>query len=165
VELNSILQAVFDPNPLTRITLSELRNRIMSCPRLTNAPTAMDSPPLSEISDASDYQMPVEFIPESPLTPPDSAPATPHCQSAQDPFNYAKPLVSYPSDNSFVSQYYDAPLPESDVVPVPPMDYVTHESTESSSSFWQFPFLRRNVEVDKYISRLVQPQHGGVRVF
>jgi len=59
------------------------------------------------------------------------------------------------------------PLPLSvlDVAPIPSMDYVTHESTESPPSFWQFPFLRRNVEVDKYISRLVQPQHAGVRVF
>jgi len=49
-ELDMILRRIFEINPAKRITIPELRYRILTCPRFTtNGP--MDSPPLSETSD------------------------------------------------------------------------------------------------------------------
>lgn len=45
-ELNDILVRIFDPQPKTRITLPELRERIQTCPRLTVS-AAPPSPPAS----------------------------------------------------------------------------------------------------------------------
>jgi len=47
-ELNDILGLIFTPNPDTRITLSELKARILACSRFTEAPTmALPTPPAS----------------------------------------------------------------------------------------------------------------------
>lgn len=43
-ELNAILRRIFEPNPRKRITLEELRNAIIRCPRLTVYPSASPSP-------------------------------------------------------------------------------------------------------------------------
>lgn len=48
-ELNTILGRIFDQNPDHRISLAELRNRILACPRFTvpAAPAVVDTPPVS----------------------------------------------------------------------------------------------------------------------
>jgi serine/threonine protein kinase len=48
-ELNSVLRRVFELNPAKRITIPELRYRILACHRLTTT-GPLDSPPLSEAS-------------------------------------------------------------------------------------------------------------------
>lgn len=44
-ELNDILGRIFNPNPEQRITLPELRNRIMACSRFTVPPMSTIAPP------------------------------------------------------------------------------------------------------------------------
>jgi len=54
-ELDSVLRRIFELNPAKRITIPELRYRIMQCHRLTTSP--LDSPPLSETSSTSDISV------------------------------------------------------------------------------------------------------------
>lgn len=131
-QLNAILQRVFEPNPLKRISVPELRARIMACPRLTTTgsssavPGAIPSPPLSEASD-SDYQLVDAFAlpgaayagqpPTGTLTPPDSAPSS--SVSSASSASYAGGGVVLPS----------------------PMDFVPHAAVPRS--FWQLPLFRR----------------------
>ncbi|KAI9851028.1 MAG: hypothetical protein M1838_004639 [Thelocarpon superellum] len=49
-ELDSILRRIFECDPLKRITIAELRERIIHCPRFTSQRTALPSPPISEPS-------------------------------------------------------------------------------------------------------------------
>jgi len=55
-ELDSVLRRVFEINPAKRISISELRYRILSCHRLTTT-GPLDSPPLSEASTTSDISI------------------------------------------------------------------------------------------------------------
>jgi serine/threonine protein kinase len=165
--LNAILQRVFEPNPMKRITVRELRARIMTCSKMTNGPGIIDSPPLSEASN-SDFQvdgfnLPTSSsYPESPagtMTPPDSAPATPHNQSLLYPYAFNKALVSHPSDISSSSSSYYPDAESSPVVLPSSLDFVP-----SGRSFWhQFPLFRRE-EVRSMNAQLV-PQQQGVPVF
>jgi serine/threonine protein kinase len=137
-QLNAILQRVFEPNPLKRIGVPELRARIMACPRLTTTaassaaaaavPGPIPSPPLSEASD-SDYQLVDTFAlpgaayagqqpPAGTLTPPDSAPPSSASSSASSS-SYADGGVALPS----------------------PMDFVVPHAVPRS--FWQLPLFRR----------------------
>lgn len=159
--LNSILQRVFEPNPMKRISIHELRARIMACPRLTNTPTVIDSPPLSEVSDASfqgvdNFHLPGSAYPcEAPagtITPPETPPSTPHNQSSAS-YAYNKPLVSHPSDISSPSSSY---YPDAETTPAvlpSSLDFVP-----STRSFWQFPLFRRE-EVHNMNAQLAQ--HNG----
>lgn len=47
-ELNSILCRIFEPDPRKRITLDELRDAIIYCPRFTVYPSATESPALDD---------------------------------------------------------------------------------------------------------------------
>jgi serine/threonine protein kinase len=162
--LNSILQKVFEPDPIKRITVSELRARIMACPKLTNGPGVMDSPAVSEVSDVSEFQF-SEFnlpaaSPSGTLTPPESAPSTPHNQSIHSAFPFNKP----PRDTccSTPSPYYAEATANVDASPVvlpSPMDFVT-----PSRNFWPFQFFRRD-DVDGMNSSMVSHPHQGVAVF
>jgi serine/threonine protein kinase len=163
--LNAILQRVFEPNPMKRITLPELRARIMACPRLTAGPGIVDSPPLSEASESNipsvdNFNLAGSpFTEESVGTSPDSTPATPHNQSVHHQFAYKNPHVSPASSNisSPSSSYY----PDADVRPAvlaSSLDFVP-----STRSFWQqFPLFRRE-EVQNMNAQLAQ--HNGVQVF
>lgn len=61
-ELDSIMRRIFEFNPVKRITIPELRDLIMRCPRFTAtksaAPTPMASPPFTPVDyqEASYYQ-------------------------------------------------------------------------------------------------------------
>ncbi|KAI9792789.1 MAG: hypothetical protein M1816_001521 [Peltula sp. TS41687] len=53
-ELDSVLRRIFECDPLKRITIPELRDLILRCPRFTtHSNTSLPSPPISE---AGDYQ-------------------------------------------------------------------------------------------------------------
>jgi serine/threonine protein kinase len=55
-ELNDILSRIFTPNPEQRITLPELKARILSCSRFTEPPTmALPTPPTSPDALISEY--------------------------------------------------------------------------------------------------------------
>lgn len=89
-ELNCILQRIFEVNPHRRITLEELRNLVIRCPRLTtsgsSAPTtAPPTPPYSPVVDepmespVSDFTGAYEPVPRLDLPaqqfpPPPTAP-------------------------------------------------------------------------------------------
>ncbi|KAI5815739.1 kinase-like domain-containing protein [Pyronema omphalodes] len=153
--LNQVLQRVFDPNPNTRIGIQELRARISALPRLTNGPGMVSAPaspePLDEdflIVDSFDHAGYYESAATGTITPPDSAPATPHNQSVIHPYAYSKagaddvtsPSACYPDSES------------SSVVLPTSLDFIP----SGGRSFWnQFPLFRR----EEY-----QPHHG-VRVF
>lgn len=57
-ELDAILRRVFEVDPSKRITLPELRDLIIRCPRLTTWP-----PPVEQVVEPLDY-IPSEFIPD-----------------------------------------------------------------------------------------------------
>jgi len=162
-ELNSILVRVFEPNPLKRISLQELRLRIMNCRNLTVKTNPMDSPPLSEVSDASECQIseefnlpPVKGAASEIATPPDTAPATPQTQSVRGSMVFNEPLYSRSSDassNSSVSQYYaEAAM----VDPQPAPEFVP---TQSGRTFWPFQFFRKEDFVNIH-SRFINTQPG-----
>jgi len=126
----------------------------------------MDSPPLSEASNSAELQIPDNFnlaaalpeIPNGMITPPDSAPATPHTQSVHDPFAYNRP---HSSDSASPScSYYpeSAAVDSSPVVLPSPMDFVSSDRT-----FWPLAFFRKE-EVDGMNAQMVAP-HAGVSVF
>lgn len=73
-ELNDILGRVFSRSPEQRITLSELRNRILACPRFTvpvvSAPQALPSPVSAEPADYVYGDAPLSgFNFDAPLSP------------------------------------------------------------------------------------------------
>jgi len=88
-ELNAILQRVFEPNPLLRISLPELKFAIERCRHLTNQP--MPPSPTPSVNVVPEWEVDVDcaeldaevaaFAPAPQdaglLTPPDSAPQTP----------------------------------------------------------------------------------------
>ncbi|KAL1591920.1 Serine/threonine protein kinase [Paraconiothyrium brasiliense] len=78
-ELDSIMRRIFEFNPVKRITVPELRELIMRCPRFTAtksaAPTPMASPPFTPVDysqEASYYQTvpPVAALPGPVYSPP-----------------------------------------------------------------------------------------------
>jgi len=48
VELDAILRRIFEPNPLKRITLEQLREAIIHCPRFTTYPNEESSPVMED---------------------------------------------------------------------------------------------------------------------
>lgn len=146
---------------MKRISIPELRARIMACPRFTNTPGAMDSPPLSEASLSNLQEMP-EFnltgpkYTEAPVTPQESSQA--HGQPVLHPYAYNKSAVSQSSNVSSPSSSYYPDAETSPAVLPSSLDFVP-----SARSFWQqFPLFRRE-EVQNMNAQLAQ--HNGVQVF
>lgn len=159
--LNAILQKVFEPNPMKRISISELRARIVACPRLTNAPGAMDSPPLSEASlsnlqEMSEFNLTGPKFTEAPVTPQVSSQA--HGQAVPHPYAHNKSAVSYSSNISSPSASYYPDAETSPAVLPSSLDFVP-----SARSFWQQLPLFRREEVQNMNAHLAQ--HNGVQVF
>lgn len=50
-ELDAILRRIFECDPLKRITIPELRELIIRCPRFTARPDDVPTPPMSEVGD------------------------------------------------------------------------------------------------------------------
>ena len=97
-ELDDILRSVFEIDPLKRITIRDLRNRIQRCQRFTTGPSPMCtvSPPPSENSGSSgisahDELPPSQYFhhfhatPNGVITPPPSSPT-----------GYPPPPAGYP---------------------------------------------------------------------
>ncbi|RPA93007.1 kinase-like protein [Choiromyces venosus 120613-1] len=176
-ELDTILRMIFECNPQKRITIPELRFRIMSCRRFTTGPNPMDSPPLSEVSDSSDLvdpdvfhlastpyhaQAPGVFTPDStPSTTPQTTQA-----SRQNPYIFSKHLANPPSESSSESQYYhDASNSTSGstspiIVPVTPSDF----PSPPGQSLWQLPIFPSIDDVERVQSPAL-PVSKGVQVF
>lgn len=147
-ELNEILGRIFEPNPEQRITLNELRTRIMACSRFTMPAVSPPTPPASPdhttqyvstedaIIDDYDYDSPL-----SPASSDDEGSLTSsgstiddldddfdqECQMPQTPPEYA-PHAFDPEEpkehqliyhsQEFVPQKYSGPVPVSVQVPV-----------------------------------------------
>lgn len=161
--LNSILQRVFEPEPMKRITISELRMRIMACPRLTTPATIQTSPTASEVSDVSEFQFSEYDLPASTnsgsVTPPESTPGTPYIQPSYNDFPFN--TNNNNKQHSDSSSYYVDTTPRMDPSPVLPssMDFVS-----TARNFWPFQFFRRE-DVDDMNPHMVSSSHHGVTVF
>jgi serine/threonine protein kinase len=85
-ELDSILKRIFEFNPAKRITIAELRDLIMRCPRFTAtksaAPSPLPSPPFAPVDYIRDapfnacYQQPITIPSVAPLPGPVYSPPT-----------------------------------------------------------------------------------------
>lgn len=176
-ELDSILRMIFECNPQKRITIPELRFRIMSCRRFTTGPGPMDSPPLSEVSDSSDLVEPDVFhlasTPYRSQAPgvftPDSTPSTtPQTTqtSRQNPYMLSKHLTNPPSESSSKSQHHhDASNSPSGnaspiIVPVTPSDF----PPPPGQSLWQLPIFPSIDDVERVQSPVI-PVSKSVKVF
>ncbi|KAI5838650.1 kinase-like domain-containing protein [Morchella snyderi] len=169
-ELDAILCLIFEINPQKRISIQDLRYRIMSCHRFTTGPGPLDSPPLSEVSNSLDLVEPELFqLPTTPyqskaagLFTPDSTPSTtPQTTqtSRPTPFIFSKPLATPPpSESSSVnSQFYnETNSPPGDVspiiVPVSPTDF----TSPSSQSNWHSHFLHALDDVEKVQQSIIR---------
>lgn len=156
--LNAVLQKVFEPNPMKRISIQDLRARIMACPRLTTGPGIMESP-VSEFQAFDNFELPESSGTSiaGTMTPPDSAPATPHNQSVHNEYAAYNKAAPSPSSSSY---YPEVVHVESNPVVLPStLDFVP----SSGRSFWnQFPLFRRE-EVQSMNAQLAV--HNGVHVF
>lgn len=178
-ELDFILRLIFECNPQKRITIPELRTRIMACHRFTTGPGPMDSPPLSEVSDSSDQLVDPDVfqLPSTPfqskaagLFTPDYTPSTtPQTtqNSRPNPFLFSKPLATPPpSDTSSVnSQFYiETNSPSGDVSPIIVPATPTDFSPLPSQNHWQLPFFHALDDVEKVQQSVIRAPQG-VSVF
>ncbi|KAI5805522.1 kinase-like domain-containing protein [Peziza echinospora] len=94
-ELDDILRAIFEIDPLKRITIRDLRTRIQNCQRFTTGSGQMcATPPPSDVSDCSDiagtpdaFELPQQYFPafngaatthNGDITPPTPSSPSPH---------------------------------------------------------------------------------------
>ena len=169
----SVLQKVFEPNPVKRISIQELRARILACPRLTSAPGMME-PSVSvvdadypvayenfETSSGSSFSSSAASI-EGTMTPPDSTPATPLNQSVHveyAAYNTKDTAPSRPESPSSDEFFHDVVHVENPVVLPTSLDF----APSTNRGFWNhFPLFRRE-EVQSINAQLAA--HNSVRVF
>lgn len=145
--LNDILGRIFDPSPEQRITLPELREMIMACPRLTaNPAAAMPPSPPATPDHVSPYVAPLS--PEEAIMDYEDSPLSPtstisddgsltssvstlsdldedFTQEQQEEQFYCAPEFSEPRHEfypgqEFIPQHYTGPVPVHAPIPVQP---------------------------------------------
>ncbi|KAL7267819.1 Serine/threonine protein kinase [Rhizina undulata] len=173
-ELDSILRLIFECNPQKRITIRELRYRIMACHRFTNGPGPLDSPPLSEVSDSTDLAAPevfqllsTPFRFDSGVLTPDSQPSTPNARSSRPQHFIFDKALTPPHSGSISSDpscyFSDKATSVSDDDDTPLIIPVTPDFPPSSQGNWPLPLY--SVEEMEKMQAQVLPAPQGVRVF
>lgn len=157
-ELNDVLARIFDPSPEYRITISELRDRILACPQLTVAPgPVLVTPPASseyasyheEAIEDSDYDStlsPSSTNSDGSLTSDttiDDEIQDEFCQGQEqagavqpDPMTFDPESPVFHNAQEFVPQHYTGPVAvPSAPVAVPPQPigrYIPQQPTQAS---------------------------------
>lgn len=166
-ELNDILSRIFTAAPEQRITMPELRERILACPRLTANPlAAMPPSPPATPEHISPYVAPEEAIldyDDSPLSPTSTISDDGSLTSSvstlsdfdeefiQEQQDYPAPQFFEPEaprdffpGQDFIPQHYTGPVPVHAPVPQPP-------SKPAFTPFWGV--------VHKYVQPAVRQPH------
>lgn len=136
-ELDSILRRIFECDPRRRISIPELRDLIVKCPRFTNCPTAMPLTPPPENDCAPNILF--EVIPEAanPFHQYPTAPYTPASSPRHRPIVAQEPGFAISSNRSASSDdgsvfsdasnepalYETCPGQTAPYVPAPPTNY------------------------------------------
>jgi len=106
-ELDSILRRIFEIDPTKRITLPELRELIIRCPRFTTRSNALPATPPPEPFEFEQYQTPPQTPPFTPPMTPPSEPLT--TQDSQSIISEASlsdgGSISSSSSSSSMSEY------------------------------------------------------------
>jgi serine/threonine protein kinase len=153
-ELDSILKRIFEFNPAKRITIAELRDLIVRCPRFTAsksaAPSPLPSPPFAPADYARDvaftgYQQPIVVPSVSPLPGPMYSPPiyTQHSTSAgssgsdnDSAFSTCSSVSSTSSTSSFT--HVVAPQPQK----LPPPRIQSYVTQPQPINTWFHPFIQ-----------------------
>lgn len=169
-ELDSILRRVFEYNPAKRITIPELRELIVRCPRFTAskavASSPLSSPPFTPTEYARDAAFhgcypQVAVPPMAPLPTPLYSPVTPenpyHCKlstssgsSNSDTGSVFSPCSSSSSTSS-TSSFTHVNRPPARKAPgrrVPQQTYVS----PPPSNTWFNPFIQAGASLVKHVS-------------
>lgn len=180
-ELDSILKRVFEFNPAKRITIPELRDLIIRCPRFTTtksaAPTPLPSPPFNPVDYSRDvafngcYQpapipnvvplpAPVYSTPELDLPYPQHSISTGSSDSDNDSvFSSCSSASSVSSASSFT---HVSPPPANKLAPrVIPQTYV---SPQPVANTWFHPFIQA-ANLVKHVSFQPPMMAGPVHVY
>jgi serine/threonine protein kinase len=113
-ELDSILRRIFEIDPTKRITLPELRELIIRCPRFTTRSNALPVTPPPEPFEFEQYQ---QLPPTPPFTPPMTPPSEPlSTQDSQSIISEAS-LSDGGSISSSSSSSSTSSMPEYEVPP------------------------------------------------
>lgn len=158
-DLDCILRRIFECDPAKRITVPELRQMILRCPRFTthSAPSSPSSSPCTSPVDSSS--------PQSAYTANSSMEG--FCLTPQSPVTPQDEMHHYPGPNH--AAYYPAP-PQS-AAPAPrsycpaPVSHPPHRAHYASHvpNSWYAPFIPALDLAQKHMS--ITPFFGGVRVF
>ncbi|KAF2730803.1 kinase-like protein [Polyplosphaeria fusca] len=179
-ELDSILKRVFEFNPAKRITIPELRDLILRCPRFTTtksaAPTPLPSPPFSPVDYARDAAFTGCYQPVIPSVSPLSAPvfSPPHLElpypqystssgsSDSDNDSVFSSCSSVSSASSTSSFTHVSPPPGNKLPPrIVPQTYV---SPQPIANAWFHPFIQA-ANLVKHVSFQPPMMAGPVHVY
>ena len=112
-ELEVILRRIFECNPARRITISDLRELILSCDSFTARPKLPPTPPPMDYSDAVFEPAPVfahpfDHVYAPPFTPPSSPPAHVPSKPMEPPYHSWSPADSDSETDSDNESVYSA---------------------------------------------------------
>lgn len=105
-ELDSILRRIFETDPQKRISLPELRDLIIECPRFTTRSNLLPTPPTTPPTTNYEYvKEPIEFttFAQLPPTPPFTPPTSPAGQPVDVQYSESSVSDSSLSDGSLSS--------------------------------------------------------------